>query len=96
MKKITLIGLFIAIILAFFFSPFASKSPDGLEKVAEKKEFLHKCEDQKVFKAPFLDYLVPGIKNERIATGVAGLIGTLISFGLAFGWGYLVRKREKR
>ena len=33
-------GLIVSIFLAFFISPFASQSPDGLEKVAEKQDFL--------------------------------------------------------
>jgi cobalt/nickel transport protein len=94
MKKVTLIGLLIAIIFVLFFSPFASKSPDGLEKVAENKGFLHKCKVQEVFKSPIPDYLVPGIKHKGVATAVSGLIGVLISFGVAFGLGYLIRKKK--
>jgi hypothetical protein len=36
------IGLGISLLLALFISPFASSSPDGLEKVAETKGFAEK------------------------------------------------------
>lgn len=84
--------LLAALILAFFISPFASPSPDGLEKVAEDKGFLEKGEGAPVFASPVPDYAWPGIDNERIATGLAGILGTLIVFGVAYGIGVIVRR----
>ena len=90
-----LIGLLIAVALAIFFSPFASQSPDGLEKVAEDKGFLHKGEGQEILSAPIPDYTMPYVKHKGLATSFAGLIGTLLTFGMAFGLGYLIRRRAK-
>ncbi len=95
MKMIILIGLLIAVALAFFFSPFASQSPDGLEKVAEDEGFLHKGEGQEVFSAPIPDYAMPNVKHEGLATSLAGLVGTVLTFGVAFGLGYLIRRKAK-
>lgn len=95
MRKIILAGLFIAVAIALFLSPFASQSPDGLEKVAEDKGFLHKGEGQEVFSAPIPDYTMPGVKQEGIATSLAGLIGTLLVFAVAYGLGYSLRKGAK-
>ena len=72
------IALALAIGLATAVSPFASPSPDGLEKVAEQKAFLdegklHSLQEE----SPIPDYAFPGIENERLATGVAGFVGTL-------------------
>src|SRR4029453_5498096 len=91
MARITM-GIFIAVALALAVglatavSPFASPNPDGLEKVAEQKAFLdegklHSLQED----SPIPDYAFPGIENERLATGMAGFVGTLGVF--AIGWG---------
>ena len=85
------IGLIIAFILAFI-SPLASASPDGLEKVAEDKGFIEEAKE-----APYeliADYLFPGIENEAVATILAGLIGTILIFGLVYGIARLLKRRK--
>ncbi|MBU1007269.1 MAG: PDGLE domain-containing protein [Candidatus Omnitrophica bacterium] len=91
-KGYIIIWLSAALILAFFISPFASSSPDGLEKVAEDKGFLEKGEIVPVFTSPIPDYTWPGVANEGAATGMAGIFGTLIVFGLAYGIGSALKK----
>jgi len=74
------------------FSPLASSSPDGLERVAEDKGFIDLGRE-----APFqviTDYVFPGIENEALATILAGLIGTLVLFGVAYGTAWLVKSRK--
>ncbi len=95
MKKIILTGLFLAVAIAIFLAPFTSPHPDGLEKVAEDKEFLHKGESIDLFNAPIPDYEMPGVKQEKIAVSLAGIIGTLVTFSAAFGIGYLMKTRRK-
>lgn len=80
MKKEYIIGLFIAFFLAAVLSPFASPWPDGLEKVAEDKNFIEKAEVKPAVTSPIPDYVMPGIKSEALATSAAGIIGTLIVF----------------
>jgi cobalt/nickel transport protein len=93
MGAFVLIALVVSILLAFFVSPHASTSPDGLEKVASDKGFLERGErSSERMKSPFPDYVVPGVRNERLATGLAGLIGTLLAFGAGFGIGKLARR----
>ena len=84
------VGLGISLLLALFLSPFASPSPDGLEKVAETKGFADKGGSWK--HAPFSDYAIPWIKNEKVSTAVSGLIGTLAIFLIVTGIGRLIRK----
>jgi cobalt/nickel transport protein len=87
------IGLGISLLLALFLSPFASSSPDGLEKVAETKGFSEKAEGWKFWKyAPFSEYAIPWIKNEKVSTAVSGLIGTLAIFFIAMGIGKLIKR----
>lgn len=75
------------------FSPLASSSPDGLEWVAEDKEFIDLGQE-----APYqiiADYVFPGIENEALATILAGWIGTLILFGMAYGVAWLLQSRKR-
>lgn len=94
-------GLFVAVALALAIglatavSPFASPNPDGLEKVAEEKAFLdegrlHSLQEE----SPIPDYAFPGVENERVATGLAGFVGTLGVFGLGWGVALVVRRRS--
>ncbi len=84
-------GLIACLVVACL-SPLASSSPDGLERVAEDKGFLAWGQE-----APFqviADYVFPGIENEAVATILAGLIGTLILFGVTFGVAQLLKSRK--
>ena len=90
-------ALAIAVGLATAISPFASASPDGLERVATDKAFI---DDGKLAPiqedAPVPDYAFPGIENERVATGLAGFFGTLLVFGIGFGIAALAGGRGRR
>ncbi len=92
-KKEILFGLAAAVLLALLLSPFASPWPDGLEKVAEDKGFLEKGEGSPILTSPLPDYTWPGFRNEVVATSTAGLFGTLIVFGVAYGLAVLVRRK---
>jgi cobalt/nickel transport system permease protein len=90
-RLVWIAGLMIAILLAVF-SPLASASPDGLEWVAEQKGFLDRAQGPLYNIIP--DYVFPGISNEALATIVAGIVGTLIVFGVALGVAYARRQRK--
>jgi len=93
-KKDILFGLIIAIFIALFLSPFASWYPDGLEKVAEEGKVIEKIEVKPVIPSPVPDYAWPGIKNERIATSIAGVVGTIIVFCMGYGIAILLKRRK--
>ncbi len=86
--------LLIALLVAAVLSPLASSSPDGLERVATDLGFIDKGEGKNIIDALIPDYLFPGIENEAVATAAAGVLGTLITFGAAYGLARLVKKRE--
>lgn len=89
-------GLVVALVLAVFASPFASSSPDGLEKVAEDKGFLESAEGGETWTAsPLPDYALPGVEAEGVSTGAAGLIGTAGIFAAGFGIIKLISLRRK-
>ncbi len=89
-----LLALAVCVALAVFISPFAATSPDGLEHVAEKQGFAHRTEGEPAWQhSPVPDYAIPGIRNEKVATGMAGLLGTILVFGVAWGAGRLLARR---
>jgi len=84
-------ALIISLLIAVL-SPLASSSPDGLEKVAENKGFIGLAQS-----APFqviADYVFPGIENEAVATILAGLLGTIVIFGVVYGIGWMIKSRR--
>ncbi|NOX97688.1 MAG: hypothetical protein GXO98_06510 [Nitrospirae bacterium] len=92
-KKHLLFGLLASLLLALILSPFASRLPDGLERVAEDKGFLEKGEVKPIIPSPIPDYSWPGLKNEKLATSFAGMAGTLIVFGISYGIAALIKKK---
>jgi hypothetical protein len=94
MRRFTILALAVAIGLGAAASPFASSSPDGLERVAGDRGFLDRGRVAPVQEhAPAPGYGVPGVGDSRVATGLAGFAGTLLVFGLATGAAVLVRRR---
>ena len=87
------VALFLCLLVAVV-SPLASSSPDGLERVAEDKGFIEAAKS-----GPFqviADYVFPGIHNGAVATILAGVVGTLVLFGLVYGMSRLLRWRAGR
>ncbi len=75
-----------ALIVAFILTllaPLASKSPDGLERVAEDKGFIDAAREAWYELVP--DYTIPGIGNEALATIISGVLGTALLFGIGYG-----------
>ena len=96
-KHFIMAGLGVSLLLAVFLSPFASSSPDGLERVAEDKGFLEKAEEPSVTTwnhSPMPDYAFPGVGSEGLATALAGLFGTAGIFALTYGLFGLLKKRK--
>ena len=85
-------GLLIALALAVL-SPLASSHPDGLEWVAGQKGFLDAARGPLYNVIP--DYVFPGISNQAVATILAGILGTLIVFGVALLVAYTRRSRQE-
>ncbi len=82
-------GLAVALAVGAFLAPFASEYPDGLEYVLQKLGFLTEA-SQPVLSAPIPDYQLPilGVGTPTamaIATAVAGVVGTLVVFGVGLG-----------
>jgi cobalt/nickel transport protein len=78
-KRFIFTASVIVLLIAVIISPFASESPDGLEKVAEDMGFLNMAKGIWRY-SPFSDYSTGGIENKYISTGLTGIIGVIIVF----------------
>ncbi|UCF61711.1 MAG: PDGLE domain-containing protein, partial [Anaerolineaceae bacterium] len=76
---------FVVALVVAVLSPLASSSPDGLEFVAERQEFLDRALDPLYELLP--DYSVPFVLDENLTTILAVVIGTFIVFGVAWAIG---------
>ena len=86
-----LAGLAVTVVVAAVVSGFASGDPDGLERVAIDKEFESTAADHALDGSPLADYAVQGIDDERVSTGVAGVIGVAATLTVTVGLLYGVR-----
>lgn len=93
-KKYIIFGIIIAVFLVIFLSPFASKQPDSLKKIARDKGFLEKGASPS-FKFLMPDYVFPGIKNRQLAIALAGVIGALAVFMITFLLAVWLKKQKK-
>jgi cobalt/nickel transport protein len=102
-------GLLVALLLAGVVSSFASSSPDGLDATARsgctftandeitggtcmlQQERHHQLKD-----SPLADYGIKGISNAYVSTGLAGVAGVLITFGVGAGVFWLARRRSRQ
>lgn len=96
-KLVIFIGLGTALLIALFLSPFASQNPDGLDRVAQDLKFEEKAEEKPpAHHLPsyqvFDEYAMRGLPGP-IATPIAGLVGTLAAFGLAWSIGKAVSRK---
>ncbi|MBD2099418.1 PDGLE domain-containing protein [Leptolyngbya sp. FACHB-261] len=97
-RNFVLAGLGTALLIALFLSPFASSDPDGLNRVAgdlgfDQREAAEPPAQKLPFASIFDGYAVKGVP-ESVATPLAGFVGTLLTFGLAWGLGKLVARKS--
>ena len=94
LRLFTVMAVAVAVGLATVVSPFASSSPDGLERVAQDRGFADVARTSPIQEgSPVPDYAFPGVESASAATALAGLVGTLVVFALATGLAVLLRRR---
>ncbi|RIV36752.1 PDGLE domain-containing protein [Micromonospora radicis] len=98
-------GLLVALLLAGVVSNFASPHPDGLDSSlrqgctldADGEIIGGSCpaqqEKEHEIGGPLADYGIAGIDNDFLSTGLSGVLGVLLTFGVAGGAFWLVRRR---
>ena len=95
-RTFLLIGLAVALVIAGVGSWYASSAPDGLEATAAEQGFADSARDSASAGSPLADYAVSGVDDNRLAGGLAGVIGVLLVLALAGGLTLLVRRRPAR
>jgi PDGLE domain len=89
------VALALAIGLALFASPYASGSPDGLARVAADTGIAGTARTDAIQdRSPLPGYGFPGVRDPRLAKGLAGFAGTLAAFALGYGGAALLRRRR--
>lgn len=102
-------GLLVALLLAGVVSGFASGSPDGLDYTAREgctfdadgeitggTCMLQQEQGHQLADSPLADYSIRGIDNERLSTGLSGVLGVLVTFAVGGGVFWLVRRRAPK
>lgn len=80
-------------LIAGLLSLFASAWPDGLEKVAEDSGFIDLAEQVRIsVPTPFADYTFNN--SEGIGTSIAGIVGSIVCFGVAWGIAQVVKPKN--
>ena len=92
--KFLIAGFILSLFLAGVVSHYASSSPDGLEKVAGNIGFLESAKEHSNSDGVLADYGVKGIKNERLSTGAAGVIGVIATAGVSTGLFLVLRRKS--
>ena len=105
LRRFVVLGLLVALLLAGVVSAFASASPDGLDSVTRagctfnqadeivsgsclaQQARAHGLED-----SPFAGYQTRGVAGAA-STGVSGIVGVLVTLGIAFGLATVLRRR---
>ncbi|GAA2555732.1 PDGLE domain-containing protein [Winogradskya consettensis] len=100
-------GLLVALLLAGVVSNFASGSPDGLDATARQgctfdaddeitggTCMLQQEQGHQMDGSPLAGYGIRGIDNEWLSTGLSGVLGVLLTFGIGGGVFWLARKRK--
>ncbi|WP_433262719.1 PDGLE domain-containing protein [Actinosynnema sp. CS-041913] len=80
----------VSLVLAGGVSYFADSNPDGLDHVTEEHGIAEHAQDHPLADGPFADYAVGG--DDRL-TGLAGVVGVVLTLLVAGGLFWLLRKR---
>jgi cobalt/nickel transport system permease protein len=95
LRGVLINGSLIIIGLVLFVLPFASRWPDGLEKVASVFGFNSKALARPLVPSPLADYRVPGVGSLSKATALAGIVGAVLVFGISFVLAKIVISKPK-
>lgn len=90
MKRFFLGFAVVSLLLAGVVSYFADSNPDGLDHVTEQHGIAEHAQDHPLAGWPLADYALGG--DDRF-TGLAGVLGVVVTVALAGGLFWLLRKR---
>ena len=91
-RRFFLVFLLAALIIGGVVSFYGSGHPDGLEYVARSTGVLDTAKHSASAASPLADYGVAGLRNPRLSSGLAGIIGVLVTLLLAGGLFWVLRR----
>lgn len=89
-------GLVMSLLLAFAVSRFASSEPDGLTKVAAQHGIDAKEQPHALESTTFAGYGTVVVHDEGLGTGIAGVLGVLVTFCVAAAAVWLAARTRNR
>ncbi len=105
-RRFLVAGLVTAALLAGVVSALASGSPDGLDattltgctldaggEITGGSCVAMAARDEPDLNQPLAGYQTGGLADPHLSTGVAGLVGVILTFGVATGVFWLTRRR---
>ena len=77
-------GTVVVLAMLLLIAPFASRLPDGLERVAQALGFEFKKIDTYGFSTPLSNYRFFGIESPALSTIAAGVAGAVVVFVISY------------
>lgn len=96
MKRFVWMMITAALIVAGVLSYFASRHPDGLERVANRLGFEHQASETSPVPAVMPDYEVPGLESRPLSGGLAGVAGVLVVLAVCLIAGKALARKGAR
>ena len=93
-RTFVILGVLVALALVVFVSPFASSSPDGLERVAIDHKLDTNAKSSPVAGSPLADYSTTGVDDERLSTVISGAVGVMVTLGVGYALFFVLKKKE--
>lgn len=95
-RRFTILGVVVALLVAGLLSIYASKSPDGLQHVAETKGFSQTETQHHAADGPLAGYEAKGVTSSHLSKGVAGVVGVGVVGVLMGGLVLVLRRRPEQ
>jgi cobalt/nickel transport system permease protein len=90
------LGIAVATAVVVLVAPFANANPDGFEKVSAEHGIDTNATEHLLADGPLADYSPRGVDNDFAATGIAGVIGVVVTFVVGAGTVVVVRRLRSR
>jgi cobalt/nickel transport protein len=93
-RWVALGALVVALVVAGVVSFYASKDPDGLNRVAIDQGFSDTETEHRTADGPLAGYATSGVEDKRLSGGLSGVVGVVVVLALTAGLAQVVRRRR--
>ena len=94
-RRVVIVGLLAALVVAVVVAQYASSDPDGLEFVAEQEGFIDTADESAVSGSPLADYGDDLTDAGWVNTAVAGLVGVVATLVVGYGVFWFARRTNR-